>query len=395
MRYDVLIVGGGVVGSALALSLIRQGMHVGLVETNPSTELDLADFDSKVYAINPASEHIFRNLGIWDSIISNRISKFIKMVIWDDNYTNALHFDAVNVASHRLGYIVEHKVLLASLHNKLFSYQGFDFISPDSLKSFDMNEDEVVVYLESGKKISSELLVGADGSHSKTRDLAGILFEKHDYGQKAIVANIKLEKLQIGTAWQRFTSSGILALLPLDDEHCSIVLSTKIADRLLSLSDREFCQYLQDMLQNQLHIHSLISNRVTFPLYGASAKNYIKDKVVLVGDAAHIIHPLAGQGVNLGLMDIAVFSEIIDSRKNGYLHNRYLRAYERARKGENLMSKLTMEGFQWMFLNENSFLKTFRNAGFAWVNNQDFLKKRIIKHASGLSGIRPKIASSF
>ena len=111
------------------------------------------------------------------------------------------------------------------------------------------------------------------------------------------------------------------------------------------------------MLQNQLHIHSLISNRVTFPLYGASAKNYIKDKVVLVGDAAHIIHPLAGQGVNLGLMDIAVFSEIIDSRKNGYLHNRYLRAYERARKGENLMSKLTMEGFQWMFLNENSFFR--------------------------------------
>ena len=228
------------VGSALALSLIRQGMHVGLVETNPSTELDLADFDSKVYAINPASEHIFRNLGIWDSIISNRISKFTKMVIWDDNYTNSLHFDAVNVASHRLGYIVEHKVLLASLHNKLFSCQGFDFISPDSLKSFDMHEDEVVVYLESGKKISSELLVGADGSHSKTRDLAGILFEKHDYGQKAIVANIKLEKLQIGTAWQRFTSSGILALLPLDDKHCSIVLSTKIADRLLSLSDREY-----------------------------------------------------------------------------------------------------------------------------------------------------------
>ena len=395
MRYDVLIVGGGVVGSALALSLIRQGMNVGLIETNLSPDLDLASFDSKVYAINPASEHIFKNLGVWDFITSGRISKFTKMVIWDDNYINSLHFDAVNAASHRLGYIVEHKVLLTALYNKLFSCQGFDFISPDSLKSFDKNEHEVVVYLESGKKISSKLLVGADGSHSKTRDLAGILFEKYDYGQKAIVANIKLEKLQIETAWQRFTPSGILALLPLDHEHCSIVLSTKIADHLLSLSDSEFCQYLQDMLQNQLHILSLISPRVAFPLYGGNAKNYIKDKVVLVGDAAHVIHPLAGQGVNLGLMDIAVFSEIIDSRKNDYSYNRYLRAYERARKGENLMSRLTMEGFQWIFLNENSFLKSFRNTGFAWVNNQDFLKKRIIKHASGLSGIRPKLVSSF
>jgi 2-octaprenylphenol hydroxylase len=244
-----------------------------------------------------------------------------------------------------------------------------------------------VVTLESGEQLQTMLIVGADGPSSVVRELSGISVEREDYGQKALVATIKSEHGHKDTAWQRFLPGGPLALLPLDNDYSSIVWSLPAdqAGRYLKLSNDDFCRRLAEASEYRLGSILETSKRAAFPLLGSQAQSYVRPGIALIGDAAHTIHPLAGQGVNLGIKDAVVLAEILLSLNiRDWGSYKQLRRYERARKGENLLAMKVMEGFKDLFSHDVELIKMTRNTGLNLFNSMPLAKRQIMRNAMGL-----------
>lgn len=387
-QYDVIINGGGMVGATLACLLANQGKKVAVIEAYKIKKIiKTTPYELRVSAISRASQHALIEADAWDGIVKQRVSPYENMTVWDATGDGEVTFEAAELGEPELGHIIENRAIQFAVTEALQKYETASFYCPNSLQGFEVQDDQVVVELDDGQKISAQLLVGADGANSKVRELAGIDIDRDDYGQSGLVAVVKPEKHHQYTAWQRFQPSGPLAFLPLSDDSCSIVwtLPSDRADYYLSRTDDDFKIALADALDHKLGKIEEVSQRATFPLRGSQANDLVKPRIALVGDAAHTIHPLAGQGVNLGLKDAVELAQVLNdaSASRDVGSYKLLRRYERARRGDNMITMRVMEGFRLLFGHSAAPVKTMRNAGMKLFNQSSLLKTEIIRKAMG------------
>ncbi|MDG1988295.1 MAG: UbiH/UbiF/VisC/COQ6 family ubiquinone biosynthesis hydroxylase [Halieaceae bacterium] len=399
---DVVIVGAGVAGASLALALSGHGLSIQLIEATDlggyslPSDKNLNSFDLRVSALTPRSVNILARLGAWDAIKNYRHCPYTHMVVWDADGTGKIEFDSSSVGASELGNIVENRALVSELLNQIERRGDISLTVPDKLENVVNSGAENIlnITLSSGKKINTRLLVAADGARSKVRELMGFSTTEWDYDQQAIVATVQIEKCHEATAWQRFSATGPLAFLPLPGEEnthfCSIVWSCDnwLAEELISLDDQQFCKRLSAEFEFTLGDVLGVSDRAFFPLRQSHAVSYFKPLVALVGDSAHSIHPLAGQGLNIGLLDVYVLSEELLLAHNSDIEIgslEVLARYQRRRRGENLKMMLAMEGFKGLFGSRKVPLRWLRNEGLRNVDKMQWVKKRVINYAMGLA----------
>ncbi|MCU7926216.1 MAG: UbiH/UbiF/VisC/COQ6 family ubiquinone biosynthesis hydroxylase [Candidatus Thiodiazotropha sp. (ex Dulcina madagascariensis)] len=396
-QYDLLIVGGGMVGAALGCAVARAGFEVCLLEVRepqrswPSDEVDL-----RVSALTRASQRMLENLQVWPGMVKRRVSPYTDMQVWDAGGSGRIHFSAAEIGEPDLGHIVENRVTQLALWERLESLSNVTLRYPAQVSEL-LTGDAPAVVLQDGGRLTSELIVAADGRDSQLRQMANIGTRGWDYDQHAIVATIRPTLSHRYTAWQRFMKTGPLAFLPIDDGRCSIVWSTspQQAEALMDLDDAAFCRALTQASEAILGEIREVGPRGVFPLRLGHADTYIRPGLALVGDAAHAIHPLAGQGVNLGFLDAATLAEtVIDARRAGRRigSTATLRRYERARKGPNMAMLGAMDAFKRVFSNEVLPLRLVRNLGLSLADRSGFIKQQLVRRAMGLGGDLPRLA---
>ncbi|MBK1886259.1 UbiH/UbiF/VisC/COQ6 family ubiquinone biosynthesis hydroxylase [Marinobacter sp. DY40_1A1] len=399
--FDILVVGGGMTGTALALGLSQQGWQVGLVEAGeraallqaPVTVKSVADFEPRVSAISMASQQLLDSLGAWQGVVAGRHCPYQGMTVWDGDGTGRIHFDAAELQARALGTIVENRSLVRALF-ELVETSGVELIDGVQVTGCSQEGDQRSIELADGRKLGARLVIAADGANSRLRQWVGLPTREWDYDQQAIVCTVRTAQSHGYTAWQRFSQTGPLAFLPLatenNDEHfCSIVWSqdTEEARRLMALDDAAFTAELERAIERELGALEAVSKRFAFPLRQRHAKDYIAPGFALVGDAAHTIHPLAGQGANLGYGDVRVLLEGLAKAKRSGLspaNELVLARYQRRRKGENLAMMVAMEGFKQLFGRDELPLRWLRNTGMRWLDGLGPIKNRIAAEAMGL-----------
>lgn len=401
-----LVVGGGMAGLSAALSLASLDVQVTVLEPTAASEAPPggADFDLRVSALTHASEHFLKYLGAWSSMVADRVSPYRGMQVWDAEGTGSIGFEAVKTGVTHLGHLVENRVTMAALLGRVQVDPRVTQVTA-ALQSLVFNGERYRVTASDGSVHTPDLLVGADGAQSRLRDLGGLPVREWAYGQAAIVTTVRCEKSHQDTCWQSFTADGPLALLPLrgpgrpDDGHvCSVVWSQEQehADALMVLDETAFAQVMAQTFEHRLGRLELIDRRVTVPLVQRHAVTYVRGSLVLVGDAAHSIHPLAGQGINLGFMDVATLVEELASgmaRGLPFAHESTLRRYQRRRKSVNLAMMAAMEVFRHGYGRSHWALQVARNWGMSEVDRHAMLKQWIVEHAMGLRGDIPAMAT--
>lgn len=397
--YDLLIVGGGMVGSTLACALGVADLKIALLEGMPLDRIRPGvNLDSRVSAISHASRRIFAAVGAWDGIAAWRVSPFRDMRVWDAAGFGGIHFDSAAMGESSLGWIIENRVIQSALLERARQLPTVELLCPAALDTVEALENgRWWARLRDGRELTTRLLVGADGAESKVREMAGIKTSGWNYGQHAVVANVRTAEPHQATAWQRFLPTGPLAFLPLADGCCSIVWATtpERAGALLTLDESDFAQALAEAFDWRLGAILEVGPRLAFPLRRQHAHAYVKPGLALIGDAAHVIHPLAGQGVNLGLLDAAALAEVIlDAVAAGHDLGslKVLRRYERWRKGDNLLMMGVMDGFKRLFGATPPPVRLLRNLGLNLTDAAGPLKHRIARRAMGLDGDLPRLA---
>lgn len=405
MQADLIIVGAGMVGSALALALEHSGLEILVVDGGP---LSVKPFDAhgafepRVSALSAASQRILERLGVWEGIAARRTSPYRDMQVWDGSGTGSVHFSAASVHAEVLGHIVENRVVQDALLERLHDGQ-IGLLGNARLEQLRRSGDGWLLTLADGRQLRAPLLVAADGANSAVRRLAGFATREWDYLHHAIVTSVRCERPHQLTAWQRFTDDGPLAFLPLNrqgDEHwCSIVWSTvpTEAERLMALNDEAFRHELGKAFEWRLGPVTATDPRVCIPLRQRHAKRYVESGLALIGDAAHSIHPLAGQGVNLGFLDAAVLAEVlVHALQRGEQPNdvRVLSRYERRRMPHNLAMMAAMEGFERLFQADPLPIRLLRNSGLNWIDELPDAKAIFVRRALGLVGDLPELASA-
>lgn len=394
MKYDIAIVGGGIIGSTLACALSSKGLNIALLDANPATSPTTTDqWALRVSAITPASQYLFETLGIWQALPHERISPYLKMSVWESSISAAtqrgeINFDCTELGLDELGYIVENEQIQQALHKIMASHSDITAINSAKLTGLDISPHDATLTFKDKPSITADLVIGADGRASQVRQLSAIDVDTLDYEEQAIVAVIKTEKSHKNTAWQRFLPTGPLAFLPLADPHTvSIVWSAhqKEAERLLNLSDDDFNNALSEAFEYRMGKTRLLSQRAKFPLVRQHAKRYVSERMALIGDAAHTVHPLAGQGLNMGLMDVTCLSKTITQalkNKKHFWSEHRLRPYERHCKAENSIMIGICEGLRAVFLNTHETLGDIRRKGIVLVNQTGPLKRQMIRYAT-------------
>lgn len=390
------------VGSALALALQGSGLNVIVVDGSP---LSVKPFDAqgmfepRVSALSAASQRILQRLGAWEGIASRRTSPYGDMQVWDGSGTGQIHFSAASVHADVLGHIVENRVVQDALLDRLHDCD-IGLLANARLEQMRRSGDDWLLTLADGRLLRAPLVIAADGANSAVRRLTGTQTREWDYQHHAIVTSVRTSHTHRKTAWQRFTDHGPLAFLPLqrEGEHwCSIVWSVtpKEAERLTALDDEVFCRELEQAFEGRLGPVLAADPRVCVPLRQRHAKRYVAEGLALIGDAAHTIHPLAGQGVNLGFLDAAVLAEVLlhaNERGERLADVRVLSRFERRRMPHNLALMAAMEGFERLFQADQLPLRWLRNTGLKMVNQMPEAKATFVRQALGLSGDLPELA---
>lgn len=387
IQKDVVIVGGGMVGLSLALSLHQNGLQVAVIEAKEMNykHLNSDRVETRVSAVNHTSKRLLQDLGVWNAIKSNRISPYYQMCVWDDVPSESITISAEEISEHSLGNIVENDVITQALFTEI-SNTGIEIFTNQKIEKIQKNGNTELVVL-ADKIVETSLIVGADGANSFVRDYFNFETKVKPYKHTAIVATLELEKQHNQTAYQRFYDKGVLAFLPLENPNkASIVWSVKTdyADFLMSLADEKFELELAKAINKTLGSVKLLSKRFSFELIQRHAKSYIKSNVVLVGDAAHTIHPLAGQGVNIGFKDVIALSKVVsEAFAKGRLigHISTLDKYQRERKLDNTKMIALMKAFKEVFGSENDYIKKARRAGFEFVDKYSIVKSLVVKQA--------------
>lgn len=400
---DVLVVGGGTVGHALALLLATQArtrsLAVGLVEPRPpAVALPGAPEDLRIFALSRASQHVLTACGVWQQVAS-RSWPYQRMRVWDatdePSGGRALAFSAAEAGEPDLGHMVEVAHLQHVLHAAV--RRAGIRIETSPVDSLSVDEDHARVTLADGTLLHSALVVAADGAASPVRSLAGIEAAVHDYHQRGVVAFLRTERPHAETAWQRFLPSGPLALLPVDAGRVSIVwtLPTDEALRVLALDDAAFGAAVTLASDGVLGSLTLDSHRDSFPLRRITAASYGACRTVLVGDAAHAVHPLAGQGANLGLLDAAALVEVLAAagrRGEDPGDAGPVGRYARWRRAEAAPLTLGVHALQRGFCNDVPWLRELRSRGLGWVGASPGWRRQFVRHALGMAGEAPRLS---
>ena len=403
MRADLLIVGAGMVGSALALALQHSGLEILVLDGSPLSVKSfdpLAPFEPRVSALSAASQRILERLGAWEGMQARRVSPYAEMRVWDGSGTGQIHFSAASVHADVLGHIVENRVVQDGLLERLHDSE-IGLLANARLEQMRRSGDEWLLTLADGRNLRAPLVIAADGANSAVRRLTGCQTREWDYLHHALVTSVRCAGPHQRTAWQRFTDDGPLAFLPLlrdgQQDWCSIVWSTTPgeAERLMGLGNDAFCRELEKAFEGRLGAVLEADPRVCVPLRQRHAKRYVAEGLALIGDAAHTIHPLAGQGVNLGFLDAAVLAEeLLHALERGenLADVRVLSRYERRRMPHNLALMAAMEGFERLFQADPLPLRWLRNSGLRWVDQLPEAKAVFVRQALGLSGDLPALA---
>ncbi|MGA9854985.1 MAG: UbiH/UbiF/VisC/COQ6 family ubiquinone biosynthesis hydroxylase [Gammaproteobacteria bacterium] len=394
-QFDVVIVGAGAVGTALACALRNSGLQIALLDARePKAFTAAAEFDPRVFALSPATRGILESLGAWQFIQSQRVCAYTEMHVWDATGSGRIHFDCADVGEPALGYIVENRLIQHALRIQLQTADNITEIHPATPEAVTIDVDRVSLTLQAGRRLHARLLVAADGVDSATRKLVGIETRSAAYEQTAIVAHVTTQKPHCHTAWQRFLPSGPVALLPLLDGRSSVVwsLDNARAQEVQQLDDAGFCAAVTTASDAMLGQITASTARAGFPLQRMHASEYVRARFALIGDAAHAMHPLAGQGVNMGFKDSAALCEIILDAQQQH-HDvgdlGVLRRYQRARKGDNLAMITALDGFKRLFSNDIAPLMWLRNSGLRAVDRFTPLKSALMRRAMGLGAELP------
>ncbi|ENG2552181.1 TPA: FAD-dependent 2-octaprenylphenol hydroxylase [Citrobacter farmeri] len=391
---DVAIVGGGMVGLAVACGLQGSGLRVAVLEQREPQPLAADAAPAlRVSAINAASEKLLTRLGVWSDIVARRASCYHGMEVWDKDSFGRIEFDDQSMGYSHLGHIVENAVIHYALWQKAQQSSDITLMAPAELQQVAWGENEAFLTLKDGAMLTARLVIGADGANSWLRNKADIPLTFWDYRHHALVATIRTEEAHGAVARQAFHGEGILAFLPLSDPHlCSIVwsLAPEEAERMQQANDALFNQALNIAFDNRLGLCRVESERQVYPLTGRYARQFASHRLALVGDAAHTIHPLAGQGVNLGFMDAA---ELVDELKRLHRQGKdigqylYLRRYERSRKHSAAMMLAGMQGFRELFAGMHPAKKLLRDMGLKLADTLPGVKPQLLRQAMGLNDL--------
>ncbi|TAH47060.1 MAG: FAD-dependent oxidoreductase [Gammaproteobacteria bacterium] len=392
-EHDVIVVGAGVVGAATALALVREGFDVVLVEARPAPPWNAADdVDARVVALAPDAVALLDELGVWKPITQVRACAYSRMRVWDALAPGELAFAAEDRGESALGWIVENRLLQHALWQALANASetggSLQLRVPGEVAGIENSENNAVVSLADGSSLRARLLVAADGATSPIRGLLDIGVREHDYGQRAIVAHVGTERSHESTAWQRFQPGGPLAFLPLGDGRCSIVWSLQAdeAERVLALDDAAFCAELGCALDFRLGNITSTTRRLAFPLRMRLAERYVAGRSLLIGDAAHAVHPLAGQGLNLGLRDVHnLRGQLRRAKARGIDPGaaQVLRRYERERRSENTLAANSFTLIERCFNSESIAVAGLRGLALAVADKVTPLKRVLMDAAAG------------
>lgn len=385
MNFDVVIIGGGLVGASLAAALKPSGLSVALVEGQPMTAAATASgWDSRIYAVTPGNAAFLAACGAWQHLDMSRVQAVEQMRVFGDD-DSELDFSAYQIGAPELTFILENRLLLQALWQELRQQDNLTLLNPARCASLNWHDDAAQLTLEDGREIRAKLIVGADGRDSWVRQQAGISATPTPYQQHGVVANFSAEKNHRGTAFQWFQPEGILALLPLPQKMVSMVwsVSPEQSAALLALPHEELCAQVAAASHHTLGELQLVTPPAAFPLRVLNLPHITAARLALVGDAAHNVHPLAGQGVNLGFRDARELAQVLNNRgaQNDCGDAHLLRRYERARREDILSMQLTTDALKHLFNNHDPLLRIARNLGLAFTNRFTPLKKLLARHA--------------
>lgn len=404
---DVAVAGGGMTGLAAAIQLADLGLQVEVLDQfgmdlsaidQQAAQFMQGAFDSRVSALTLASVQLLKSLGAWSHIEGWRAEPYEKMHVWDGETRGEVDFDCFDIHEKQLGYIVENRLIVLGLLKAALKRTNLTLNFASRIKKLgQFQESRRLVELEDGDLLSAQLVVGADGAHSNTRKQLGLATHEWDYGQHAVVATLEMTQRHQHTCWQRFTEDGPLALLPLKTtsaNQVSLVWSTspKHATELLEMDADAFCKAVSFGSRDVLGRVVSASGIQVVPLRQRHAKHYAVDGGVLIGDAAHTIHPLAGQGVNLGFLDSAALHDVIleaQERRENISDAKVLKRYERSRQLSNLRMSAAMEGFRRLFTQQAAPIEWARSVGMRLFNRVEPIKQHIMSEAMGISGELP------
>jgi len=397
-KYPVVVVGGGIVGATAACAVAQAGIEVALIDVhNPVRDWSEDPLDIRVSALTRASQNILQAVGAWPAMEQRGVGPYDHMHVWDADSAGVLDFDAADTEFPELGHLVENRVTVASLWDRLETLPDASVLCPAKVADIQVNRDSAQVVLEDGQILEADVVIAADGRDSALRQMVGIQTTGWEYKQDGLVATISTEKSHQFTAWQRFLPEGPLAFLPLKNGQCSIVwtLSHQTAQEYVALSDNEFLQHLEQASGGVLGKMLEVGPRGAFPLRFQYANQYTADHFVLIGDAAHAMHPLAGQGANAGLLDAAAIAELIVKAQQAGRpigSHKLLRQYERWRKGDNLAMMSSMDMINKMYTAQNEGFRQLRGTGMSWINHSSWLKNYFNRYAMGLRDDLPAFA---
>ena len=383
-KQTVAVVGGGVIGLSCAICLARHGINVQLFAKQPPSDLDLTSYDARTYALNLTSINLLETMNVMPLIA--RYSNFETLKVWDANSDGHVSFDASDIGVARLGVIVEHKCLLDALWQHINQLNIIDCIDAQIISAHVSTDGIVEAELHNGERRQLSLIIGADGIHSRIRQLMNVQWVTQNYQQTAFAYIVRTTKDHQAAGWQQFSANGILAFLPLAHRICSIVWSCPNSSkhRLSSLSAEDLMKITSQEIAELFGELSLLSSVSSFELRGGYVNQYVVPGMMLIGDAAHNIHPLAGQGANLGFADLTVLLDLLANSQSKRLSYPLLRRYQRTVKGRNQCMKIGLEGLLWLFSNQSPLWIYARTGGLRIVDKMPTLKKFFIHQAGGV-----------
>ncbi len=393
-QYDILIVGGGMVGASLACALSGSGLRIGVVEAVEFQSDSQPSYDDRVIALSWGSSRILRAMGVWPALLQEGITPIERIHISDRGRFGAARLDCAQEGVEALGYVVESRVFGKVFAQALARERSVDLFCPAQLKSFDISKRRVrlLVGHEGGiRDLQARLLVAADGGQSVIRERQQVKQWRAAYGQTAVIANVTPEKEHAHVAYERFTDTGPLALLPMTKKRCSLVWTVRDADApgLLELNRQTFLRRLHERFGNRLGAFEEVGGRSAYPLSLMHVRERVRPRLAIVGNAAHLLHPVAGQGFNLGLRDVAVLAEIITGagRKGMDIGDQaVLERYSNARRGDYLRTTSFTDGLVRVFSNNVFPVTAMRGAGLVALDVLPPLKHLLARQAMGLSG---------
>ncbi len=400
MDYDILIIGGGMVGASLACALGGTGLRVAVVEAVPLAASAQPSYDERTIALAFGSRRIFEGIGVWGEVMRLGATPIEKIHISDRGHFGFTHLSHADLGQEALGYVVEARVLGTALLARLQRLPNITWLCPATLESVDFQPESAVARIRHDgamHDITARLVVAADGADSAVRSAVGADFERTQYGQSAVVTTVTINQPHGNTAYERFTETGPLALLPMSDNRMAVVWSTRTDDveTLLGLNDEEYLARLQERFGDRLGTLTRLGKRRAYPLMLTRVKEHVRPRLALIGNAAHTVHPVAGQGFNLGLRDVAALAEVLvaaqrEGRDLGDLE--VLKRYADWRTRDNKVISTFTNSLIRVFSNDFPPLVLARNLGLIAVDLLPPLKRRLLRITSGLAGKLPRLA---